>query len=360
MRPRPTTSTRRRRSPPIGEARTALRDRLIQRIIENRLQLQQAEREKIAVEDVEIAEQMADIMKKMNAKNEAELEQALRQQGVTAESIKKRIRDQIMVDRIRRRRVNLRVTVTEQEIDRYVLQQNREKLETGLTFEARHILFLPDPNRGEDGWEDARRRAADTYDRVLGGARFRRARQGAVTGRLRQGRRLAGHAQARRAGAGYRGRHSSTLDGRDVGAVPLAGRVPPLPPGFEGSALGRWAHPGAQPDPRHPCCGRSWRSGCASGSPRFGSAPSSTCGCDPRRQRRARAVKNSIDSIPSRMGQCPCRVVGRRSPVPSDTPRRSPFRSAILSAARPHATSPTRLRKRRRLRRQPEGREARR
>jgi peptidyl-prolyl cis-trans isomerase SurA len=93
---------------PIGEARTALRDRLIQRIIENRLQLQQAEREKIAVEDTEIAEQMADIMKRMNAKSEAELEQALRQQGVTAESVKKRIRDQIMVDRIRRRRVNLR------------------------------------------------------------------------------------------------------------------------------------------------------------------------------------------------------------------------------------------------------------
>lgn len=156
---------------PAGEARTALRDRLIQRIIENRLQLQQAEREKITVEDTEIAEQMADIMKKMNVKTDAELEQALRVQSVTVESVKKRLRDQIMVDRVRRRRVNLRVTVTEQEIDRYV-EQNREKLETGLTFEARHILFIPDPNRGEDGWEEARRRAADAYDRVLGGADF--------------------------------------------------------------------------------------------------------------------------------------------------------------------------------------------
>ncbi len=156
---------------PTGEARTALRDRLVQRIIENRLQLQQAERERITVEDFEIAEQMADIMKRLNAKTEAELEQALRLQGVTAESVRKRIRDQAMVDRVRRRRVNLRVTVTEGEIDRYVTQ-NREKLETGLTFEARHILFIPDPNRGEDGWDEARRRAADTYDRVLGGGDF--------------------------------------------------------------------------------------------------------------------------------------------------------------------------------------------
>lgn len=156
---------------PTGEARTTLRDRLVQRIIENRLQLQQAEREKITAEDSEIAEQLADIMKRMNAKTDVELEQALRVQGVTAESVKKRIRDQIMVDRIRRRRVNLRVTVTEQEIDRY-LDQNREKLETGLTFEARHILFLPDPDRGEDGWEEARRRATDAYERVLGGGDF--------------------------------------------------------------------------------------------------------------------------------------------------------------------------------------------
>ena len=156
---------------PAPDARAALRDRLLQRMIENRLQLQQAERERIGIDDVEMNEQMADIMKKMNVKNEAELEQAVRRQGVTVESIKKRVRDQLMVDRVRRRRVNLRVTVTEGEIDRYV-QQNREKLETGLTFEARHILFLPDPNRGEDGWQEAQKRAGEVYEKILAGGDF--------------------------------------------------------------------------------------------------------------------------------------------------------------------------------------------
>lgn len=156
---------------PAPDARAALRDRLLQRMIENRLQLQQAERERIGIDDVEMNEQMADIMKKMNVKNEVELEQAVRRQGVTVESIKKRVRDQLMVDRVRRRRVNLRVTVTEGEIDRYV-QQNREKLETGLTFEARHILFLPDPNRGEDGWQEAQKRAGEVYEKILAGGDF--------------------------------------------------------------------------------------------------------------------------------------------------------------------------------------------
>ena len=157
--------------PPVADARDALRDRLLQRIIENRLQLQQAEREKIGVDEVELNEQMAEIMKKMNVKTEVELEQQFKRQGVTMEAIKRRIRDQLMVERIRRRRVNLRVTVTEQEIDRY-LDQNREKLETGLAFEARHILFVPDPNRGADGWDEAKRRADEAYSKILTGADF--------------------------------------------------------------------------------------------------------------------------------------------------------------------------------------------
>src|SRR5262249_57843518 len=79
--------------------------------------------------------------------------------------------DQLMVQRIIRRRVALRISVTEEDIDQY-LNANREKLETGLTFEARHILFLPQAGTGEDGWQAARRRADDVYARVMSGEDF--------------------------------------------------------------------------------------------------------------------------------------------------------------------------------------------
>ena len=263
---------------PTGEARTTLRDRLIQRIIENRLQLQQAEREKITAEDSEIAEQLADIMKRMNAKTDVELEQALRVQGVTAESVKKRIRDQIMVDRIRRRRVNLRVTVTEQEIDRY-LDQNREKLETGLTFEARHILFLPDADRGEDGWVEARRRATDAYERVLGAE--------TSTSSPRSCRRTAP------ARAAARWARSSAASWRRRSRAPFSAfrgarrqRRSARRSGTTSSAWTRRKRSWATASPRRAtrsatsCCARSCRSGSASGWRRSGRGPSSTCGCD--------------------------------------------------------------------------------
>ena len=157
--------------PSEGEARQKLRNDLLQRLIDNRLQLQQAEREKVVVEDAEITEQLAEVMKKLGVKNDAELQAALKAQGVTLESVKARVRESLMVQKAVRRKVALRVSVTEQEIDRY-LEQNREKLETGLHFEARHILFLPEAGQGEDGWEKARRRAEDVYATVLTGADF--------------------------------------------------------------------------------------------------------------------------------------------------------------------------------------------
>jgi peptidyl-prolyl cis-trans isomerase SurA len=157
--------------PPEGEARKALRVRLLGQIIENRIQLQQAEREKIAVEDTEISEQVTEIMKKLNANSQPELEDLLKGQGLTLDGVKKRIKDQLMVQRLTRRKVALRISVTEQEIDKY-LDDNRDKLEVGLSFEAHHILFLPGADKGDEGWEAARRKAEQVYALLLEGQDF--------------------------------------------------------------------------------------------------------------------------------------------------------------------------------------------
>ena len=160
-----------RERPSDGEARKVLRSRLLQNLIENRIQLQQAEREKVVVEDAELAESLGDIMKKLKAKDDTEFEAMIKTQGLTLEGVKKRLREQLMVQRVVRRKVALRISVTEQEIDKYLVE-NREKLETGLTFGARHILVQPDPAKGEEGWTAARLRADEIYGHLLEGQDF--------------------------------------------------------------------------------------------------------------------------------------------------------------------------------------------
>ena len=154
-----------------GEARKALRARLLQTLIENRIQLQQAERDKVVIEDAELAENVSDIMKKLKAKDEKEFEELIKSQGLTMDGVRKRLREQLMVQRVIRRKVALRISVTEQEIDKYLVD-NREKLATGLTFAPRHILVVPDPNKGEEGWLEARKKAEEIYGLLLEGQDF--------------------------------------------------------------------------------------------------------------------------------------------------------------------------------------------
>jgi parvulin-like peptidyl-prolyl isomerase len=118
-----------------------------------------------------MTERMGDIQKRLGANTPAEFEELIKAQGLSVEAVKKRIREQLLVERMIRRKVSLRVSVTEEEIDRYLIA-NREKLETGLAFEARHILFVPGAGSGDDGWTAARRRADEIYGRVLAGEDF--------------------------------------------------------------------------------------------------------------------------------------------------------------------------------------------
>jgi peptidyl-prolyl cis-trans isomerase SurA len=147
-----------------------LASQFLNRLIENRLQLQEAEREKIVVDEAEITEELNDRVKKLGAPTFEAFEQSLKTQGITMESVRRRIRDSIRMSRVVRRKVALRVSVTEVEIDRY-LAENREKLETGLSYHARHILIVPE-GTSESAWAAARARADKVHEELMGGADF--------------------------------------------------------------------------------------------------------------------------------------------------------------------------------------------
>jgi peptidyl-prolyl cis-trans isomerase SurA len=157
--------------PQDSESDEELARKLLSRLIESRLQLQEADRERIAVEDAELSEEIAVRMKKMNLSTEEEFEAVVKKQSLTMDAVKKKLREQIMISKVIRRKVAFRVSVTEQEVDRY-FQDNRAKLETGLTYHARHILIAPDNARTDAAWAAALERANSVYVRLLAGADF--------------------------------------------------------------------------------------------------------------------------------------------------------------------------------------------
>jgi peptidyl-prolyl cis-trans isomerase SurA len=140
------------------------------KLIDNRLQLQEAEREKIVVEDTELNEELTERMKRFGSKTVEEFEVLVRAQGLTIDAVKKRLRDSLRVGKLVRRRVSLRVSVTDPEIAQYI-DENRAKLETGLAYHARHVLIVPQ-NDADAGWEAARIRADLIRTQIVQGADF--------------------------------------------------------------------------------------------------------------------------------------------------------------------------------------------
>jgi len=153
------------------EASIELAQQFLTRMIDTRLQIQEAEREKIVIEDAEVEEELAERLKKMNVKGRDEFEALLKAQGLSMEAVKRRIGDELRRGRIVGRRVRLRVSVMESEVTQY-LEANRAKLETGLTYHARHILVLPDAGVADAAWENARIRAELLRAQLLSGADF--------------------------------------------------------------------------------------------------------------------------------------------------------------------------------------------
>lgn len=153
------------------EQEAELKLRLLSRLIESRLQLQEASREQLSVDEAEVNEQLADVMKRFEAKTQDEFEKLIKAQGLTLAGIKKRLRDQVMIQRVIQRKVQFRVSVTEPEIETYLLE-NREKLETGLSYHARHVLITPTPPGDEAAWQAAWAQAEEVWAKVRAGEDF--------------------------------------------------------------------------------------------------------------------------------------------------------------------------------------------
>jgi peptidyl-prolyl cis-trans isomerase SurA len=154
-----------------NESSDQLVQQFLTRMIDSRLQVQEAEREKIVIEEAEIDEELADRIKRMNMKSTEEFEAALKAQGIPMSAIRKRVADELRRGRIVSRKVRLRVSVTEEEVSQY-LEANRPKLETGLTYHARHILVLPETGSDDVAWENARIRAEMLRTQLQQGADF--------------------------------------------------------------------------------------------------------------------------------------------------------------------------------------------
>jgi peptidyl-prolyl cis-trans isomerase SurA len=143
---------------------------MLNRLVDNRLQIQEARRDKIEITDDELRGYVEDFVKR-NGGDRDKLAAQLQVQGVTWDALRREMRDQLLAQRVVSRRVVRRATITEAEVDQY-LAENRAKFEAGLKYHAFHMAIPVEAPGSAVAWERAKQEIESIAVALAGGADF--------------------------------------------------------------------------------------------------------------------------------------------------------------------------------------------
>lgn len=111
----------------------------LDKLIDFKLQLQEAKRLGFEVEQNEIQEAIENIKKKYSM-NDADFEESLKKEGFTLEDYKKRLSEQMLISKFLNYQIRNKVVVSEVEIKRF-LEQNKRELLDSESYRIRQIFF---------------------------------------------------------------------------------------------------------------------------------------------------------------------------------------------------------------------------
>lgn len=148
--------------------RRELEKSYLNRMIDMKLQLQEAARLRIVVSDTEAEEAINDIKKKYNMTDETLME-SLKKEGFTLEEYRKNLSEQIILSKIVSKEVRARVFVSESDIEEYY-EYNKEKYLDEDKIKIRQIFFsFPED---ESMKSEIETRAQDIARRISDGEDF--------------------------------------------------------------------------------------------------------------------------------------------------------------------------------------------
>lgn len=156
--------------PPSPAEQPELERKILERLVDHQLQVQEALREKIEVGDDELKDAVEEFVSR-SAMDRPQLEAQLTRQGISWETLRRELREQLLVRKVVRRRVHGRISVTDGEVVAY-FRENREKFETGLKFRVRHLAILATPPDSDAAWAEAREKIEGLAAELRAGADF--------------------------------------------------------------------------------------------------------------------------------------------------------------------------------------------
>ncbi len=149
---------------------SVLRKQVLDRLILQRIELEQANRDGITISDDTLNAALADVAKRNNIAF-ADLPTVLSQQGIDYASYREQMRQQLTLGLLRQRDVLQRIVVTPREIDQFLAKQTKQPA-ADAEYNVSHILIAVPPNATPAQIAQAQQRAQDVYQRAAKGEDF--------------------------------------------------------------------------------------------------------------------------------------------------------------------------------------------
>jgi peptidyl-prolyl cis-trans isomerase SurA len=154
-------------TPPSSDT---LDKQVLERLITERALLQFAKETGVRVDDTQVERTIARIAQD-NKMTPDEFRKALEKDGTSYTKFRDDIRNEIVIQRLRERDVDGRVTVSESEVDNFLATQNAQS-GGDIEYRLSHILVLVPEQASPDQIEAKRARADEALKQIKGGAEF--------------------------------------------------------------------------------------------------------------------------------------------------------------------------------------------
>jgi peptidyl-prolyl cis-trans isomerase SurA len=147
-----------------------LQQQVLERLIVENLQLQIGDRSGIRITDEELNQAMASIAER-NSLTLDQFRAALARDGLSFEDAREQIRREMVISRVRQRRVAERIQVTNQEVQNF-LASDLGQIQLSEEFRLANILIPVQEAASPDEIRAAAQKTAQVYDSLRGGADF--------------------------------------------------------------------------------------------------------------------------------------------------------------------------------------------
>lgn len=151
---------------------SVLRQRVLDQLILEEIQIQRARQMGIRIGDSELNDAMRNVARNNGFNSLDAFEQALGSEGLSFQQAREQIRREMLVSRVQQQQVGQRVRVTEREVDNF-LNSAEARQRSGIEHLLGHILISVNNFNNEDEVEAARNKAESIQQKLEEGADFR-------------------------------------------------------------------------------------------------------------------------------------------------------------------------------------------